>query len=162
LNGKRKIAMVTYNSQQSHMHDRVNGYKKALNENRIRFRNDRLIAINYQSIEKETKEKLKTLLQPLQIDALFFATNSLAVAGLREIMDLGIKVPKQLAVISFDETEVFDFFYSPLSYVRQPLSDFGLQAVSLMLERIKDKSRKTSDVIVDAKLIIRKSCGSKL
>jgi DNA-binding LacI/PurR family transcriptional regulator len=37
--------------------------------------------------------KLKTLLKPCTVDALFFATNTLAVAGLKEINRLGIKVP---------------------------------------------------------------------
>ncbi|HVX28163.1 MAG TPA: LacI family DNA-binding transcriptional regulator [Parafilimonas sp.] len=160
-NGRRKIGMLAYDTAQSHMQDRKQGYKAALKENNIRFKKEWLIEASYQHIEKDVAAKLKSLLKPLQVDALFFATNSLAVAGLKEINKLGIKVPDDLAIISFDQSEAFDFFYSPVTYVSQSLTDIGNETVRLILNRLNNKSKKNSDVIVEAKLIVRESCGSK-
>jgi LacI family transcriptional regulator len=160
-NGRRKIGMLAYDTTQSHMQDRKQGYKAALKENNIRFKKEWLIEASYQNIEKDVTIKLKALLKPLQIDALFFATNSLAVAGLKEINKLKIKVPEELAIISFDESDAFDFFYSPVSYVSQSLTDIGNEAVKLILNKLHNKSKKNSDVVVEAKLIVRESCGSK-
>ncbi len=160
-NGRRKIGMLAYDTAQSHMQDRKQGYKAALKENNIRFKKEWLIEASYQHIEKDVAAKLKSLLKPLQVDALFFATNSLAVAGLKEINKLGIKVPDDLAIISFDQSEAFDFFYSPVTYVSQSLTDIGKETVRLILNRLNNKSKKNSDVIVEAKLIVRESCGAK-
>ena len=160
-NGRRKIGMLAYDTAQSHMQDRKHGYKSALKENHIRFKKEWLIEASYQNIEKDVAIKLKALLKPLQIDALFFATNSLAVAGLKEINKLKIKVPEELAIISFDESDAFDFFYSPVSYVSQSLTDIGNEAVKLILNKLHNKSKKNSDIVVEAKLIVRESCGSK-
>jgi len=161
-NNRKRIGMVAYNTTQSHMQDRKLGYKAALKEKNIRFKKEWLIEASYQNIEKDVTVKLKTLLKPLQVDALFFATNSLAVAGLKEINKLGIKVPDELAIISFDESEAFDFFYSPVTYVSQSLADIGKEAINLILNKLHGKSKKNTDVIVEAKLIVRESCGSNV
>ena len=161
-NNRRRIGMVAYNTTQSHMEDRKLGYKAALKEKNIRFKKDWLIEASYQNIEKDVAVKLKTLLKPLQVDALFFATNSLAVAGLKEINKLGIKVPDELAIISFDESDAFDFFYSPVTYVSQSLADIGKESIRLIINKLLGKSKKNTDVIVEAKLIVRESCGSNL
>lgn len=160
-NNRRRIGMVAYDTTQSHMQDRKQGYKAALKENNIRFKKQWLIEASYQNIEKDVAAKLKALLKPLQVDALFFATNSLAVAGLKEINKLGIKVPDDLAIISFDESDAFDFFYSPVTYVSQSLVDIGKEAIKLILNRLHNKSKKNADVIVEARLIVRESCGSR-
>lgn len=161
-NGRKKIGMLAYDTRQSHMHDRKQGYKAALKENSIRFKKEWLIEANYLHLEKDVAVKLKALLKPLQIDALFFATNSLAVAGLKEINKLGIKVPDDLAIISFDESDAFDFFYSPVTYVSQSLTDIGKEAIKLVINRLHNKSKKNADVIVEARVIVRESCGSNL
>jgi len=161
-NGRSKIGMLAYDTTQSHMQERKQGYRAILKEKDIRFKKEWLIEASYQHIEKDVAAKLKAILQPLQIDALFFATNSLAVAGLKAIDEMGIQVPEQLAVISFDESDAFDFFYSPVTYVRQSLADIGKEAVKLVLNRLYNKSKKTNSVIVEAKLMVRESCGSKL
>ncbi len=159
-NGRKKIGMLAYDTTQSHMQDRKQGYKAALKEKNIRFKKEWLIEASYQHLEKDVADKIKPLLKPLQIDALFFATNSLAVAGLKEINKLGIKVPDDLAIISFDESDAFDFFYSPVTYVSQSLADIGKEAIKLVINRLHSKSKKNTNVIVEAKLIVRESCGS--
>lgn len=159
-NNRKKIGMLAYDTTQSHMQDRKEGYKAALKENNIRFKKVWLLEASYQNIEKDVADKMKTLLQPLQIDALFFATNSLAIAGLKIINESGIRVPEELAIISFDESDAFDFFYSPVSYVSQSLTDIGKEAVKLVIDRLTNKSKKNREVVVEAKLIVRESCGS--
>ena len=161
-NNRRKIAMVAYDSQLLHMQERKGGYKAALKENGIRFRSSWLLEASYQNIEKDVATKMSALLQPLQVDAFFFATNSLAVAGLKKITECRIKVPEELAIISFDESDAFDFFYSPVTYVSQSVADIGKEAVKLVISKLQNKATKATSVIVEAKLIVRESCGSNV
>jgi LacI family transcriptional regulator len=161
-NKRSKIAMLAYDSQLPHMQERKDGYKAALKENALRFKSSWLLEVSYHNIEKDVAAKMSTLLQPLQVDAFFFATNSLAVAGLKRINEYGIKVPDELAIISFDESDAFDFFYSPVTYVSQSVTDIGKEAVKLVINKLLNKTEKAASVIVEAKLIVRESCGSKL
>ena len=156
--GRKKIAMMTYNAGLEHFAERENGYKAALKANDIRYRTEWLKKVSFGNIEQDVERELKSILQPqLKVDALFFATNTLAVAGLKKINEWGIKVPKQLAIVSFDESEVFDFFYSPLTYVSQSLTELGKGAVQLAVERINNSEQKCTSIVVQPKLVLRKS-----
>lgn len=163
INGSRKIAMMTYDTNLPHFLNRKNGYKAALKDKGLRFKSEWLKNISYQSIEKDVAVAMKDLLSPvLKIDAIFFATNTLAIEGLKVISQYGIKVPEDLAIISFDESDAFDFFYSPLSYVCQPMEEMGQKAVQLAIKKIKKNDKEYVTVIVKEKLVLRKSCGKKM
>jgi LacI family transcriptional regulator len=160
-NGRKKIAMMAYDTSLPHMQEREKGYKAALKQNGIRLKKEWLREASYQSIEKDVARNIKELLIPsLKVDAFFFATNTLAVQSLKIINEFGIKVPDDLAIISFDESDAFDFFYSPLSYVNQSLEDIGKGAVKLVIERLRDNSREYTNLIIKEKLVLRKSCGA--
>ena len=160
-NGRSKIAMLAYDTKLTHMQQRKDGYKTVLKENGIRSKSSWLLEVPYHNMENEISEKMDALLNRLQVDAFLFATNSLAVAGLKKINEYGIRVPEELAIISFDESDAFDFFYSPVTYVSQSITDIGKEAVKLSIARMENKVKKTAEVTIEAKLIIRESCGSK-
>ncbi|MEO8720445.1 MAG: substrate-binding domain-containing protein [Ginsengibacter sp.] len=162
INGRRKIAMMAYDTSLPHIQEREKGYKAALKAHGIRFKKEWLKKASYQNIKKDVATKMKELLFPdLKVDAFFFATNTLAVESLKLIHKSGIKIPDELAIISFDESDAFDFFYSPLSYVSQSLEDMGKGAVRLVIERLKDNTKAYTNLIIKEKLVLRKSCGIK-
>ncbi len=161
--GRRKIAIVTYDTTLPHMQDRKNGYKAAMKAHGVLFENEWVIKADYKNIHNDVSTGISNLLYPsVQIDALFFTTNSLAVEGLKKINEIGIKVPDQLAVISFDQSDAFDFFYSPVTYVSQSLLDVGKEAVKLVINRIHDNKKETINIVVESKLVLRDSCGRNL
>ncbi|MZP55391.1 MAG: substrate-binding domain-containing protein, partial [Bacteroidales bacterium] len=65
-------------------------------------------------------------------EAMIFATNALSLSGLYSIQDIGIKVPEELAIVGFTGNEAFDSFYSPLTYVKQPVYEMGKEAVRVL------------------------------
>lgn len=156
-NGYKKIAMLAWNNTLFHMDERVRGYKTALKEHKIKFKQDRLCKVANTSFKSDIARSLKVLIRNKDMDAIFFETNSLAIEGLKQIISLGVKVPDNIGVVSFDETDAFDLFYSPITHIKQNLSAIGREAVLLLLENINRPSQKTKQVIVEAKLIVRKS-----
>jgi len=66
-------------------------------------------------------------------------------------------VPEELAIIGFDGNEAFDFFYSPLTYVKQPVDEMGKEAVRILLDQMNG-SKKISHVNLTSQLVIRDSC----
>jgi LacI family transcriptional regulator len=162
-NGRDKIGMMTYDNNLVHMQERVSGYKNALKDYGIRFRSSWLKKVSYQHITRDLAPELKSLLVPeLQVNAFFFATNSLAVESLKVINKTSVSVPEDLAIISFDESDAFDLFYSPVTYVSQSVEDIGRNAVRLVMNRIADSKSKFSRTVVEAKLVIRSSSGKKM
>ena len=159
--GFRKIGMVTYESQLHHINERKRGYMQALKDNELEVKDSRIASIRYQNIRDDVNRKLTQLTKTKgHVDALFFATNTLAVESLHFINSMGLQVPGDIGIISFDESEAFDFFYAPLTYVKQNLSEIGSQAIRVLLKSIED-SEHIETVKVGSELIVRKSTTPK-
>jgi len=98
--------------------------------------------------------ELLSLKEP--VDAILFSANTLAVDGLKYINKHNIKIPEQLAVISFDESDALDLFHPQLTYIKQPLQQMGETATKLLLENI-EKNNKIMQVKMDGELVVRNS-----
>ena len=160
--GCKHIALLTYKTTLAHINDRTEGYKQALKAGGLKTEKKMIREASYQDIEKDVERQMLDLFNKKQkVDGIFFATNSLAVLGLKIINKLGIQVPSELAIVSFDQSDAFDFFYAPLSYVSQCLDQLGKEALELLVKRLHQKTRPKADgfqsVTVEAKLVIRDS-----
>ncbi len=158
-NGRQRIGFITYKTDLVHMDDRKRGYRDALK--REHLEPDIYIKeVDFVKLISDVPEKMEELLgiKPA-IDAIFFATNTLAVKGLGFLDKKGYKIPDEVAIISFDESEAFDFFYSPLSYIDQSIEEIGKGAVQLLLKQMNNKDSTMSKIVVPAKIVIRKSSG---
>jgi LacI family transcriptional regulator len=159
--GRKKIGMVAYNTTLQNINERKRGYIDALRDHNMLHENSLLMPARYAHLSEDLQVAIDEVRSgPQPADAIFFATNSLAIEGLKYINKLGIRVPEELAVVSFDEGEAMDLFYSPITFVRQPILDIGKAAVGVLLEQMKDDKREIEQICVNTELIIRKSCGS--
>lgn len=159
--GHKRVGMLAYLNSLHHMRDRINGYTNAMKQNQLRLDSNWLHEINFFNLENEVKSAIDKMLSgDSPVDAIFFATNTLAVTGLKYIDSLNYKIPDDLAIISFDQGEAFDFYYCPLTYVKQPLDELSINAVKVLTKQIENSSETTDKICLSAQLIIRKSCSS--
>lgn len=150
-NGRRRIGIVTYATALHHLNERKRGAIDLLGDNAA------VGEVRIDHVTEDVSEAIAGFLAlPEPVDAVFFTTNLLTVAGLKYLNSLNIKVPDQVAVVGFDETDAFDLFYAPVTYVKQPMLDLGRVAVNLLLETIDDSSAQKS-VTLDTELIARQS-----
>ena len=156
--GYKQIGLIAYKSTLIHMRERIRGYEEAMKSNGF-GKNILVKQVRYDHITNDMAKAIESISakEEKKLDALILATNSISVAGLYKILSLGIKVPKDLALIGFDGNEAFDFFYSPLTYVKQPVDEMGKEAVRILLDQING-SKKISHVNLLSQLIIRDSC----
>ena len=147
--GRERIAMLTYATGMQHMAERKRGYLDALKDHHIHFREEWIVQANYNNLDNEVPVVMQALLEDRKVDAFFFATNTLAVQGMRQVMKKKVKVPEDLSIVTFDETEAFEFFYAPIPFVRQSLEEIGSEAVKLALENIAKNRSGQKKVIAD-------------
>ncbi|MBO9154697.1 LacI family DNA-binding transcriptional regulator [Chitinophaga sp. GCM10012297] len=153
--GHQRIGMIAYKTALYHINERKRGYTEALADN---GQNSMMKLARYSHIREETRQAIDQLLRGRKpADAVFFATNSLAIEGLKYINELGIKVPEELAVVSFDESEAFDLFYSPITFIRQPIQEMGNAAVRVLLEHIRNGEKTPENICINSELVIRQS-----
>jgi LacI family transcriptional regulator len=134
-----KVAIVAYDSPLQHLADRVTGAAEALQQQQIPY-------IIYRVTEATLEANIATAMHDAlaqQAAAVFFTANKLGVAGVKQLVHLGIDIPGQLAVLSFDESEAFDLFPRPIPFIRQPLQGISSAAVQLLTQLIEDPTQAT-------------------
>jgi LacI family transcriptional regulator len=152
--GRKRIGMISYDTELFHLQERNRGYLSALKNARLPGKKKWLREVDIRNNKAEIEKAIHELLYlDPPIDALLFGSNRIAVLGLKYINALPLTVPKDLAIISFDETEALDLFYAPVAYVRQPLQEMGRLATKLLLECI-EKNDKITQVNMQAELVV--------
>jgi LacI family transcriptional regulator len=157
--GHKKIAFVNVRGGVYTLGNRYDGYKKAMR--------DAGLSPGPQ-FECPTQEAMLTLLQEVLGGAdrptAIFAAHGPAVSKLMHVLaKLRISVPKDIAIMGFDDSDMFDLLQPPLSVVRQPVGQLGRTSAELLFSLLKaDKRTKASAVtttILPVELILRQSCG---
>ena len=79
-------------------------------------------------------------------DALITGNDNMAVGSYRALHELGLRVPDDIAIASFNDISVAQFMNPPLSTVRLPSEEIGETAVDLLVERIngRDIAKRTT------------------
>jgi LacI family transcriptional regulator len=167
-NGYRNISMVAYNTNLQHMTDRKEGFLKALKDHGMKAGKMSLLESSYEHLDTDMENIMRSALDKKTNapDSFLFATNSLAVKGLKEISKRNIRVPDELGIVSFDESEALDFFYSPVTFINQNTTAIAKEAVNILMRQMENgRNTKTKikpeQKIIDTTLVVRKSSGQK-
>ncbi len=159
--GHRKIAYVCYDNDLQHTEDRYRGYVQALAD-WDRKDDEKLTCKVKFNNPAYFREKFVDLLQPERgVEAILFSTNTLSIMGLKIINELQLSIPDDIAVFCFDQSESYDLFYCPISYVKQPLAAIGKEAVRVLFEQLQGKKPNDQRVMLDVEMISRTSCQKK-
>lgn len=153
--GFRNIGMIAYDVHLQHMYDRIEGYRTALKERGLEARISVEYA-NHTAMQKSCETAVRKMLDR-RADALVFATNAIAVECLYTLRKRGIIVPDQLGIVGFDGGNAFEFFYSPLSYVQQPLEIMAQKAVEILIEQLDSAGGYMQHVETEGVLVKRAS-----
>jgi LacI family transcriptional regulator len=155
--GCKRIGMINYKTSLFHLQERKRGYLTALKKHEMPFKKTWLRLVDISNNKAETEKAVRDVISLDEpVDGLVFASNIIAAHGLKFINTLPIKVPDDLAIVSFDETEALDLFYAPLTYIKQPLREMGAMATKILLENIGSNNRITQ-VDMEPELIVRAS-----
>lgn len=160
-NGFQKIGLLKISPDYlSTIKDREQGYRKALKNNGIRVNNKFIKTINCADIRQEVRDAVRDLVQPPhKIDALFSVNNNVTVACMEYLNEMNIRIPQDLALVSFDDIDLFRFSYPTITAVAQPVEKIGEESVNMLMDEINGMGQKNKQVVLPVKLIERRSCG---
>jgi LacI family transcriptional regulator len=91
-------------------------------------------------------------------DAIFAANDILAMGIITSLAERGIRVPDDVAVIGYDDTDFALAARVPLTTLRQPATEIGARAAALLLEEIEgDPGHQHEATVLLPELIVRGS-----
>lgn len=156
-NGRKNIALVTIDIDVEQILERFEGYRKALLDHNLPFEEQLVVSIPFHQEEEETAKQIEQLLKNKQIDAVLFATNYLAISGLKVLKQMGKKLDENFEVIAYDDHEAFELHTPSISAIQQPLEEIAETIIKLILTRLSSKTKLPDEqIIIPANLILRK------
>lgn len=155
--GHREIAYIGKSSITSSM-DRLHGYRDVMEENGIPYRDSMVRIIDKGSIAN-AEEAAKELLENNEnLTAIFAASDMLAIGAIKAAKALGKKVPKDISVVGYDDIPFAEHYDPPLTTMRQPTYDKGVESVNMLIELLESKGESKNQVkLLDIKLMERSS-----
>ena len=157
--GYKKIGIISGSMDITTGKERLDGYLKAIREANLPENKD-LIKIG--DFKKESGINLsKELLEGSNIPDAIFSTNLEMTKGvLTVISQKGLKVPEDIGLVSFDDSDLNQLFNPPITVISQPVYEIGSTAMEIMINEIKsDKNIEKAPImkILKTKLIKRAS-----
>ena len=138
--------------------DRYKGHCQALKDHQL------LINKNLQFDAVSTEESgyeatCQLIAQGEPFDAIFAASDLIAIGAIRALQEKNMAVPEQVAVVGFDDIATASFTFPPLTTVKQNTTLAGEILVDKLLMLIGGEEAVTT--LIPTELVIRKSCGKK-
>jgi LacI family transcriptional regulator len=157
-NGFSNIAFITLESEQTQMQARLQGYVRAIEES---VKDPIIKKLPYKlSPDLSAERMVQTFIEKHdKVDAIIFATNYLAINGLKAMRNLHLSIPDDIAVVGFDDNTHFYLFTPSITAVAQPIEEISEEVVKQLLDALSDEkeSKKRRTVTLPVKLIERNS-----
>lgn len=152
-----KIIYVGYETELPHLLDRQQGFEKTVSFSKKKVEIQYLL-VGLENIAQEVHVQLENKLGITpENTALYFSSNKLAVAGLSYLVKNNIKVPEQVSVVAFDETDAYDLFPTEITYIKQPIEEMAEEAIKLLDGQINNYTPTGKRITLSAKLISKAS-----
>jgi LacI family transcriptional regulator len=156
--GHRKIACIQGIPKSRPTVERVRGYNEAFRNNGIPV-DDSLIVGNDYSTENGYKQTRILFSMEDPPTAIFALSNLIGLGVIKAIDEMGLKIPDNISLISFDEQPYSAFLGTPMTTIDQKKSEMGQLAVDILLKYITNKEyrKKVVHMTLKTNLIVRDS-----
>ena len=158
---RKRIVFVRAPGYQEDAHSREMAYRSALKANSIVFDPNLVIGENFdRSVARQAMQEFLANNPPV-FDAVFAGDDDLAVSVMSALQSAGLNVPKDVAVVGFDDQRFASLLVPPLTTVHAPTEEVGRVAGQQLLRLLRGQPAD-SMTILPTELVIRQSCGCSI
>lgn len=156
--GHRRIAVMSGLPGLDSTEERRAGYIDALERRGLSVDPD-LIAVADSGSEQARAATAKLFSAPDRPGALLTLNNAMTIGALRGLKDVGLEVPRDVALVAYDDFEWSDLFEPGLTAVAQDIDAMGALAVERLLDRINGDTEPAQTHVIATDFRLRSSCG---
>jgi LacI family transcriptional regulator len=154
--GRRRVATITGPNNMIAGIDRREGYERAFHERGMNP--DPALMVEGDFSESGGYTSMMRLI-PQNPDAVFVASDTMAVGALRALRESGKRIPEDVAVVGFDDIPSAAHMDPPLTTVRQNIQGMGQLAAETLIQILNEKTAPPHRLVLPTELIIRSSSG---
>ena len=135
---------------------RLEGYKKALEENNIPYSEENVFIgdYDYSGAYRVTKEIINNR---KDITAIFSISDIMAVGAAKSVIDQGLQVGEDISIMGFDGMDISKYYNPGITTVKQPKKNMANNSIDLLLALLA-KKEDHKHIIFETKIIERESC----
>jgi len=161
--GHQKIGFVGGDLQHPSIADRLEGFRKALNDHKLPMLDQFVVTRNKNTSIPAGYQAMDQILKlPEWPTAIFACNDAMAIGCIRRLKEAHIKIPDQIAIIGFDNIEA-DLEIEPhLSSMHVKKEELGAFAVRQMVRMLKNGEQVAEKILVPVDLVIRESTQNNL
>lgn len=157
-NGHRHIGLMGWQIGISTEDQRIAGYRRALQDAGIPFEPSLMSTSSIFAPQRMADMVDSLLAQEPRPTAIFTINNQFGIAAIQVIRRLGRRIPEDVALIVFDDLDVFAITSPAISAVAQPAYEIGQRAMQLLLARVSDVNETPTQVVtLPTELVVRGS-----
>ncbi len=153
--GRKRIAFLG-DLEGPEIYQRYQGYCAAL-EAAGRDFDEALVSPAHFELESAEAAVDAMLARRLEIDAIFCASDLIAVGAIRAIKRAGKRIPRDISVVGYDDIKIARYNSPPLTTISQDMAKAGRLLVSKLLNSADVRSGQSERLPTE--LIVRESCG---
>ena len=154
--GRQVVATISGPSDMSPGFDRLVGYQQALEA--AGHRRDAGLEATGDFTQKGGADAMRRILDARpDVDAVFVASDLMASGAIQVLRSAGRRIPEDVAIVGFDDSQIAATSDPPLTSVRQPIEEMGREMVRLLLEHTADPGSVPRKVILATQLVRRRS-----
>ncbi len=157
--GHRQIACVSGPAEFEVSMERVEGWRRALQERGLAVDESLLIESDFSSAGGYEAAR-RLLRERPEVTAVFASNDMMALGALRAAAELGLRLPQQLSVVGFDDIELSAYVYPALSTVGCSIKELGREAARVLIDRIENPGAPLKDVQLTPRLVVRESSAA--
>ncbi|MEX2428178.1 MAG: LacI family DNA-binding transcriptional regulator [Bacteroidales bacterium] len=159
--GYKKIAHLSGPKNLSIGQERFRGFKRALEEHKLPFRNDWIVESGFR--EDGGFNAMNTILDLPKSDwprAVVAVNDPAAFGAMKSIKEHGLSIPDDVAIVGFSDDIRAELMPCPLTTVQQPAFVLGKKAAEKLIRLIEHDDEPVENIELVTKMMIRSSCGS--
>ncbi len=134
---------------------RLSLFREAMKKSGMTIRED-FIAISNVRAEAGGCDCIRQLLsRPQQPDAIFASYDQMAIGAIKSLTDAGLKIPKNMAVLGFDDLAVSQYIHKGITTIQNPCEDIISISCRVLLNRINHDESAPQQIALKPQLIVR-------
>ena len=157
--GHRRIGFIVGHPDHGSSHDRLAGYRSALERHSIAFDED-LVEQGFFDFESGYSCAQTLLSKTTRPTAIFASNDPMAMGVLSVAHEMGLDIPRELSVAGFDDSPLARHAWPPLTTVCQPIAEVAQLATEVLMQRLQGRAEADTDHRLQAELVCRTSTGS--
>jgi len=138
-----KIGFVTVDIDLIQMKERMKGYVNALRARKLPVQKRFILKLPYNLPRDRGVRDIRSFIKKNKdMEAILFSTNYLGILGLESIKELELEIPRDIAIVCFDDHDIFQLFPPGITTIKQPVEEIARTAIELLIQQLNPGAKK--------------------